>query len=300
MAEPRFKKALVVGIGLLGGSLALALKKRGLAGKVSAWGRDLGRMRPALRAGLVDEISVSPESARGADLIVLCSPFGSFEGQLKQLALHAPGGCLATDVGSVKGAEVERWHRAAGPLRFVASHPMAGGERSGWRHASADLFEGAACLLTPLARTDRSAVLAVGTLWQDLGMDVALVSPAEHDRLIARVSHLPHAAAFALAAAQTHLGGTSDFAWAGKGWFDTSRVAGSDPGLWADIFLHHPRRMEASLKALETESKRLRGLLKSGRRKALLAWLERASNLRRASEEQRRDNGRPSGKGRRG
>jgi prephenate dehydrogenase len=288
MSAPRFKRVVIAGLGLLGGSLALALKRRRLARRVVAWGRNLGRLKPALKAGLVDEVSVEAACAAGADLIVLCTPYDRFEGQLKELARVAPRGCLVTDVGSVKGAEVARWHRAAGPLRFVASHPMAGGEHTGWRHAQAGLFEGAACLLTPLPRTDRGAVLAIGRLWQALGMDVALLSPLEHDRLVGRVSHLPHAVAFALAAAQAQLGPAGDFAWAGKGWFDTTRVAGSDPDLWADIFLHHPRRLDAPLRAVETEIRRLRKLLAARRRPQVLAWLDKAARLRRATEQCRR------------
>lgn len=285
--KPAFERVLIVGLGLLGGSLALALKKRRLARRVVAWGRRPSSLRPALRAGLVDEVHTTVDCARGADLIVLCAPFTRFEGQLRALAAVAPKGCLTTDVGSVKGAEVARWHRAAGPLRFVASHPMAGGEKTGWRNASADLFEGAACLLTPLAATDRRALTEVGRLWRALGMRVSRVSPEEHDRLIARVSHVPHAMAFALAAAQARGRRIQDFAFAGKGWFDTSRVAASDAALWADIFLHHPRRMDPALKGLEAELRDLRRLLKAGRRTALETWLARASGFRRATEGRR-------------
>jgi prephenate dehydrogenase len=286
--KPRYERAVIVGLGLLGGSLALALKKRRLARRVVAWGRTPSSLASALRAGLVDEVHTDADCARGADLILLCAPFTRFEGQLRALAAVAPEGCLVTDVGSVKGAQVGRWHRAAGPLRFVASHPMAGGEKTGWRNASADLFQGAACLLTPLAATDRRAVLELGRLWRALGMRVSTVSPEEHDRLIGRVSHVPHAAAFVLAAAQARGRRVQDFAFAGKGWFDTSRVAASDADLWTDIFLHHPRRMDQALRGLEAELKVLRGLLKSGRRAALSAWLARAADFRRATEGRRR------------
>jgi prephenate dehydrogenase len=283
MKGPRFRRVVINGLGLLGGSLGLGLKKKKMAGTVVALGRDLGRLKPALKAGLVDEISVSPDCARGADLIVLCTPYHSFSAQLKALSETAPEGCLVTDVGSVKGAEVARWHRAAGSLRFVASHPMAGGEKSGWREANAGLFEGAACLITPLPVTDRRAVKDIGELWQSLGMQVELLSPEEHDRVIGRVSHLPHAVAFALAAAEARRGRVGDYALAGKGWFDTSRVGGSDKDLWADIFLHHPKRMERSLKSVEDEIARLRRLLKSGKRPALARYLGGASEFQRAT-----------------
>lgn len=279
-----FKRAVIVGLGLLGGSMALALRQRRLAKRVVALGRDLGRLRPALQAGLVDEISVDLACAKGADLIVLCGPFKLFEAQLKALAKVAPAACLVTDVGSVKGPAVARWHKAAGPLHFVASHPMAGGEKTGWRHARPDLFKGAAVLLTPLPETRRDAVLRLGLLWQALGAEVALTTPQEHDRLVGRVSHLPHAAAFALATAAVQGGGLDDFAYAGNGWFDTTRVAASDPQLWSDIFLHHPQRMDAGLKAVEDQIRALRRLLKAGKAGPLRAWLKKAARLRQATE----------------
>jgi prephenate dehydrogenase len=285
-AGPKFQRVVVVGLGLLGGSVALAMKRRKLAKWVVGLGRDLGRLRPALQAGLVDEVSVKADCVADADLILLCGPFQHFERQLKALAVAAPEGCLVTDVGSVKGPLVARWHKAAGPLRFVASHPMAGGERTGWRNARPDLFEGAACLLTPLTHTRRDAVLAVGKLWQALGAEVSLTSPQDHDRLIGRVSHLPHAAAFALAAAEAADGRIVDFAWAGKGWRDTTRVAASDEALWADIFLHHPKALQQGLRGLERESARLRALLESGRPGPLRAFLRKASQFRRQAGEQ--------------
>ncbi|HTB21141.1 MAG TPA: prephenate dehydrogenase/arogenate dehydrogenase family protein [bacterium] len=286
--KPRYARVVIAGLGLLGGSLALALKKRGMASRVVAWGRDAAGLRAAVRAGLVDEASTEAACAKGADLVVLSAPFTCFESHLRALAAVAPKGCLATDVGSVKGAQVARWHRAAGGMRFVASHPMAGGEKTGWRNASADLFQGAACLLTPLAATDPGALRQVRGLWGRLGMRVTLCTPKEHDRLVARVSHFPHAAAFALAAAQARGKRVSDFAWAGKGWFDTSRVAASDPGLWADIFMHHPGRVAADLEAMERELKTLRRLVRSGHTPALRAWLARAADFRKATEGARR------------
>lgn len=285
MSRPvAFKRVVIVGLGLLGGSVGLALRQRKLAKRVVALGRDLGRLRPALQAGLVDEISVDDACVKGADLIVLCGPFKAFEAQLKRLSKLAPAGCLVTDVGSVKGPAVARWHKAAGALTFVASHPMAGGEKTGWRHARPDLFEGAAVLLTPLKQTQRSAVLRLGTLWQALGADVALTAPDEHDRLVARVSHLPHAAAFALAAGAAQGGRLEDFAYAGKGWFDTTRVAGSDPELWTDVFLHHPGRLDAGLAAVQGQIQALRKLIKAGKPGPLKAWLAKAAKARQATE----------------
>jgi len=281
-AQPKFKKAVVVGLGLLGGSLALGLKRRRLARRVVALGRRPADLKAAQKAGVVDAWTVdAAEAASGADLIVLCGPFRLFEAQLKELSALAPVGCLCTEVGSVKGAAVRRWHWAAEPMDFVASHPMAGGEKAGWRHAKADLFEGAAVILTPLELTKRPAVLKVGRLWEALGAEVSLTTPEDHDRLVGRVSHLPHAVAYALCGALAAQGRLTDFYFAGKGYSDTTRVAASDPGLWADIFLANPANVGRGLQAVARELQALARLVRAGKRAPLERRLAKAAAFRR-------------------
>ena len=282
-ARPRFERVAIAGLGLLGGSLARALRRRGLARRLAAWGPDLADLRRARAAGVVDEVDNGARCAQGADLVLVCTPFTATEAVLKEAARWAPKGCLAADVGSVKGPLAGRWTRAAGPMRFVPCHPMAGGERKGWRNASAERFEGAACLMTPVAATHRRALAEMGALWRSLGARVAVMDPLTHDRLVARISHLPHATAAALSAAQSRAGAVSDFSWAGAGWRDTSRVAGSDPELWADILLHQARPLERHLRGLEIELARLRRLLAAGSRPAVTAWLQRAAEFRASS-----------------
>lgn len=281
-----FKKVVIVGLGLLGGSLALALKKKRLANSVWGLGRDAKRLLKAQRLGLVDAVATDVGAAHGADLIVLCTPFSRFEKDLQMLSQAAPEGCLVTDVGSVKGAAVARWERAAGNLKFVASHPMAGGELGGFEHAWAGLFEGAAVLLTPTRLSAPSAVARVASLWKAVGARVSKTTPAAHDALVGRLSHLPHAAAFALMAQIARRSRTKDFAFAGKGFLDSTRIAGSDPALWADIFLHHPRFLRQELKGLRIHIAALEALLKPGRAKALQAWLARISTARRQAGRQ--------------
>lgn len=276
-----FRKAVVVGVGLLGGSLALALKRRRLARSVWGLGRDAKRLMMARRRGLLDEASTEVRAVAGADLIVLCTPFTLFERQLRALALAAPEGCLVTEVGSVKGASVAAWERAAGPLRFVASHPMAGGELGGFEHARADLFEGAPVILTPTARTHRPSLRRVAGLWKALGGRVALATPKAHDALVGRLSHLPHAAAFSLMALLASRVRAKDLVFAGKGFLDSTRVAGSEAALWRDIFLHHPGFLRAELKGLRAQIAVLEGLLHPSRAAALEAWLARISAARR-------------------
>jgi prephenate dehydrogenase len=281
MSVKKFERAVIVGLGLLGGSLALALKKNRLAKRIVAIGRRPADLREALKAGLVDEVSVDMTAAKGADLIVLCGPFRLFEKQLKELSQVAPLGCLCTEVGSIKGAAVERWHWAAEPLDFVASHPMAGGEKTGWRHAQAGLFEGAPVILTPLKVTRREAVLRIGRLWESLGADVSLTTPQDHDRLAGRISHLPHAVAFALCSVLAKQGRLVDFMFAGKGFWDSTRVGASDAGLWTDIFKGNP----GVAKDLRAVAKELNGMAKaiaSEPPARLKKRLEQAGDFRRA------------------
>lgn len=277
----RFKKAVIVGLGLLGGSLALDLKRRRLAGKVAALGRRAQDLRAAQRARLIDAWSLDPAVVKDADLIVLCGPFRVFEAQLKRLSPLAPLGCLCTEVGSVKGPAVRRWHFAAEPMDFVASHPMAGGEKTGWRNARAGLFEGAPVILTPLPVTRRGAVLKAGRLWQALGAEVSLTTPEDHDRLVGRVSHLPHAVAFALCAALARGRRATDFMFAGKGFWDSTRVAASDSGLWADILKANPG-VAKGMRAVAKELAQLARAVEKAPVARLRARIEVAASFRRA------------------
>jgi prephenate dehydrogenase len=277
MSRPRFKKAVILGVGLLGGSIALALRKKRLASQVWGFGKNPERLRAALKRGVLTHAAATlPEACAGADLIILCTPFTLFESLLKKVALLAPASCLVTDVGSVKGAWVGRWQRAAMPLRFIASHPMAGSENSGWEHARADLFEGAPCILCPIATSSKPALAKISSLWAALGCRIQRRSPAEHDRLIGRFSHLTHALAFSLFKTAGRGLKKSDYALAGPSFWQNTRVAGSDPGLWADIFEYNRVVLKAEISAATAELKRL-GALKGGALRRELAAISAAA-----------------------
>ena len=261
MSRPRFKKAVILGVGLLGGSMARALRKQHLSAQVWGWGKSAKRLSAAKRAGLLTHASMDlAEAAEGADLIVLATPFTHFEGLLIQLSQLAPAGCIVTDVGSVKGPWARRWHRAAGKLHFVPGHPMAGSEKTGWEHADARLFKGAAVILTPLPSTSKPALAAVAQLWKDLGAKVHQRSPDAHDRIIGRFSHLTHLVSFALAGHALRGLAPSDLALAGPSFRGATRVAASDAGLWRDIFEYNRKALLAEARGFEAEFKRLRAL----------------------------------------
>ncbi len=277
----KFRKVCIIGVGLLGGSLGMALKKRRLAGEVCGFGRDAARLALARRLKALDSSSRDlGQAARGADLVVLATPVPRFTEFLGKLALAAPLACVVTDVGSVKGAWVREWEEAAAPLAFVPSHPMAGSEKTGVEAARPDLFEGAPCVCTPTARTPRPALARVESLWRSLGCRLVRLSPGEHDRRLGLLSHLPHAAAFALVRAIDSLD-PMDWSLAGKGFRDTTRVAASDPELWAGIFLANRGVLKRGLKSLRRELDRLAALLDAPGTRGLAGYLEKASSLRR-------------------
>jgi cyclohexadieny/prephenate dehydrogenase len=245
-----FERVAVIGLGLLGGSVAGAARARGVAKRVVGVSRGRETAAAAVAAGLADEATADlPAGVAGADLVVLCTPVFAMEGTLRRAASHLAPGALVTDVGSVKGRLVETLPGLlpAG-ARYVGAHPMAGSHRTGLRHASRDLFEGAACVLTPTAATPPAALARVRAFWAALGARIFERDPAQHDAEVAWVSHLPHAVAFAYAAS---LAGApaSAFALKGAGFRDFTRIAGSAPELWADILATNAKALAGPLGA---------------------------------------------------
>lgn len=239
-----FSRIAVIGPGLLGGSLIRAIRHRaGGAIELRAWGRREEPVRQLLAEGAVTIASTDIGAvARDADLIVLCTTVGAMGCSVRailQAGSLAPG-CVVTDVGSVKGpvvAELEPLIAAAGG-RFIGSHPMAGSEQGGLENASADLFEGAACLITPTETSDPTAMESVEALWRWLGCRTHRLDPAAHDRAVALISHLPHIVAAILT--ESILGtepGAGKFA--GGGFRDSTRIAGGSPDMWTEILLEN-------------------------------------------------------------
>jgi len=196
------RRLAIVGVGLLGGSAAKAARAEGLAREIVGIGRDAGRLGPPLREGVLDRATTELEDGvRDADFVLLAAPVLASEGLLARVWRAAPEGAVVTDVGSTKRGIVRAAERLAAERRAVAfcgSHPMAGSERSGYGVARADLFRGATVIVTPTDRTEPRAVKAVSELWEALGARVRALDPESHDRVVAAISHLPHAVAYAL------------------------------------------------------------------------------------------------------
>jgi prephenate dehydrogenase len=206
-------RLLIAGVGLIGGSLALALRRRGLVGEIVGLGRSRRNMQIALARGIVDRVEHDPaRAAAGVDMVVIAVPVRMIAAVARTLAPALPPEAIVTDAGSVKGPVVAEVGRALGRAagRFCGAHPIAGTEHSGAAAADEDLLTDERCILTPTARTSRMAVRRVRALWAAAGMRVETLTAAEHDRLFALVSHLPHVAAYALVGSVARAGSARD------------------------------------------------------------------------------------------
>ena len=274
----------VIGTGLIGTSLALALKRRDPALRVTGFDADAARAARALELGALDSCAPSPARLDGCEVIVLAVPVGAMREVLAALAPLA-GGAVVTDVGSVKAAVARDAREALGAaaVHFVPGHPIAGAEDSGPEAASAALFDGCRVILTPGADTDGDALGKIAALWRAAGAgEVMEMDADEHDRVFACASHLPHAVAYAL------IGGLLSrddadavFDYAAGGLRDFTRVAASDPVMWRDIFLANAGRVIEALDDFSGGVGRLRECIERGDGEALRGLLEEIASRRR-------------------
>jgi prephenate dehydrogenase len=239
----------IVGVGLIGGSIGLAAKRRGLAHTVRGLGWQQASLDQALAAGAIDEAHLDARTALdNADLIVVCTPVQRIAAQIVEFAALCKPGALITDAGSTKEtivAEVES--KLPATLHFVGSHPLAGSEKRGPQFADAELFQGRLTVLTPTPRTDPQALVRIEALWAALGARTRIMTPAEHDRALAMTSHVPHLLAAALAGALP----AELFGLTATGFRDTTRIAAGDPALWTAIFQHNRDAVLAALERVE-------------------------------------------------
>jgi prephenate dehydrogenase len=267
----------IVGAGLIGGSIGMALRERRLAGEVIAVARSEETIRLALARGAADRATRDiAGAAAGADLVVLAAPVSLIAEHLQVVAAVVDAECVITDVGSVKQPIAAAAEKALPhPGRFVGGHPLAGSERKGIAAARPDLLQGATWVLTPTARTDAAALERVQDLVARLGARSLLLSPQEHDHLVARTSHLPHLVAAALihvvAARIKERADTLDVI--GQGFRDTTRIAAGDAALWADIALANADALLDSLGEMNAALECLAAALKARSREDVERFL---------------------------
>jgi prephenate dehydrogenase len=259
--KPSVERLAVLGLGLLGGSVAWAARERGVAREVIGQGRRIDPLRAAQARGLVDRVELDPAAAvRGADLVVLATPVGSMAPVLRAAGPGLRPDALVTDVGSVKTVLAETLPGLLPPgVTFVGSHPMAGSHEKGPAHARADLLDGATCVVTPTGAEPAAAVERIEAFWRALGARVVRRDPLTHDSEVAWISHVPHALAFAFARA---LGDAPPDAGevAGTGFRDFTRIAQSDPELWAEILVANHKAIEGPIARV---AERLAGLARA-------------------------------------
>ena len=262
----RWRKVTLIGVGLLGGSLGLALRKRGLAGEVSGYVRRESSIAECAQVGAVNSASTNlAETVRDAGLIVLCTPLAQMEELARAIVPHLRGGALVTDVGSVKAGlirQLEPIFSSAG-AHFIGSHPMAGSEKTGVLAARADLFLNAACVVTPTNTSTAEKVAETEELWRAVGGRVMRMSPELHDQFVSRTSHLPHVLAAHLAAYVLENEHPEQAQLCANGFKDSTRIASGSPEMWRDIALMNRENLVAALEDFTEKLTQFRAILEN-------------------------------------
>ena len=276
MNPPVFDKLAVLGLGLLGGSVAAAAKQRGLAREVVGAARRSGPLERAREAGIIDSVASPLDAVVGADFVVLGTPVGSMPQLVAEVAPNLESGCIVTDVGSVKVSVIDMLPGLLPDgVEFVGSHPMAGSHLRGPDHARADLFDGATCVVTPRVGQAPVAIERVENFWRSLGARVTRRTPAMHDEEVAWVSHLPHLLAFAFAES-LHSAPDCVGELAGGGFRDFTRIAQSDAELWGEILSLNSKALSGPLNHFSESLGKLARLLEEGDGESLEHFLSQA------------------------
>ena len=294
-----FKRVCLLGLGLIGSSMALSMRRDSLVGTIAGYSRSDETLRVAEELGLADEYFNSPEDAvAGAELVVLCTPVGTFGRLAERIAPHLEAGTIVSDVGSVKTTVIRAIepHLPSG-VHFVPAHPLAGTEYSGPRAGFAELFDNRWCLLTVLDHTDGEAIERVAELWKGMGAHVDFMDPEHHDIVLAVTSHAPHLIAYTMVGVAEDLRRVTNFEvikYSAAGFRDFTRIAASDPTMWRDIFLTN---RDATLEVLGRFTEELFALqraIRTGRGDQLFDYFSRTRAIRRGIIEAGQDTSVPN------
>ena len=283
-------KIVIFGVGLIGGSVALALKKTGVAPKIVGVGRNIENLQTAINLGVIDEAEVDIAKAVGdANLVLIATPVAQTQKILEAIIPHLSQSTVVTDAGSTKSDIAQSVMNASKQAKnpehflsqFVGGHPIAGAEKSGVAAAKEDLFIGKNVVLTPNEKTSLEAIKLVRELWQTTGANVSEMTAQTHDQIFAAVSHLPHLLAFALVNNLANRPNAKQlFDFAASGFRDFTRIAGSSPEMWRDISLANKTALLSELEAYQAEISALQNLLKNEDSQGLQAMFEHASQAR--------------------
>jgi prephenate dehydrogenase len=273
------QRIAIIGTGLMGSSLGLALKKRRISAEIRAFARRAETREAALKSGAADTVFDDPaEAAASADLVVICVPILAAPALADQILPVLTPGAVVTDVGSTKSVLNARMNDlfANSGSFFVGSHPIAGSEKTGVDAGNPDLYEGRLAVVCPAEETPADAVAAVSNLWKSVGSEVVEMSAAEHDAILAATSHLPHMVAAALARSV----GTGKADFCGTGFKDTTRVASGSADMWVDIIDTNRAALEAELDRFHGELQGLISILRNGDSADIRRWLQEAAEQR--------------------
>ena len=278
------ERLCIIGVGLIGSSLSLALKQVGAVGEVIGYGRSRENLEKGVELGVLDRFEDSVEAAaRDADMIVVAVPLGAMQEIFARLAGELRTDAVITDVGSSKGSVVRAAQAELGQrlTRFVPGHPIAGTEKSGVESGFATLYQGRRVILTPLAETDVEATARVDAMWRECGASIEYLDVAHHDKVLAATSHLPHMLAFALV---HHLSNLNDheeiFRYASGGFRDFTRIASSDPVMWRDVCIANGDALLDLIEQYQQELEQVAKAIEAGDADGLLRLFNRAKSER--------------------
>ena len=279
-----FERLCIVGVGLIGGSLARAVRAAGVGGEIVGHGRDAAHLRRAVELGVIDRFETDPVAAvRGADLVVLATPLGAMRNLFATLAGHLDDGCVITDVGSSKGSVVADARVGLGAElgRFVPGHPIAGTEKSGVEASFAELYRDRRVILTPLPENPPETVARVRALWEAAGSEVAEMGVEHHDLVLAATSHLPHMLAYTLVDTLARMQDKDEiFGYAAGGFRDFTRIASSDPVMWRDVCVANRDAILGMIERFQADLTLLADAIRDGDQELISEVFERAKRAR--------------------
>ncbi len=278
------KHLCIIGVGLIGGSFARAVRERGICGRITGVGRNLENLEKAVELGVIDDFDFDiKRAAKEADFVFISTPVGSYEAIFSELKTVWSTEAVYTDAGSTKQSVVDALNAVFGevPSNFIPGHPIAGAENSGVLASRDDLYRHKQVILTPLENSDESAFDRVKNVWQAIEADISKMAPAHHDRVLAETSHLPHLLAYALVDLLGHKNEQREvLKYAAGGFRDFTRIASSDPRMWADICEANDREIIPLLDQFSSELSKISEMLKAQKQGDLFALFKRAKETR--------------------
>jgi cyclohexadieny/prephenate dehydrogenase len=285
-APPMFDRLALIGVGLIGSSIAHAARRQRLVREIVATARSAATRKRVVELGLADRVvKTNAEAVRGADLVIVCIPVGACGEVAREIAPHLKPGAIISDAGSVKGSVVrDMAPHLPKTAHFVPAHPVAGTEHSGPDSGFAELFIGRWCILTPPPGTDQHAVERLAAFWRALGAKVESMSPEHHDLVLAVTSHLPHLIAYTIVGTANELGEVTEsevLQFSAGGFRDFTRIAASDPTMWRDVFLANKDAVLEMLGAFQEDLLRLTRAIRRGDGDTLFAHFTRTRAIRR-------------------